>query len=254
MRRNHSSLKRVITGLESARLVTDIAPMSPTPRRSRRAALALAPMLFSALLAPRAFAQAQQPRRQPINPPQQAALSANDQADIARVEQYLNGITSAQARFMQTNPNGTSSMGNFYIRRPGRLRFEYDPPSKLLIVADGFQVTMYDPATRDFGQWPIGWTAASFLVAPQIRLSGDIRVLRVDRAAGELRITMVQEKKPNEGRIEVVLGDAPLQLRRWTIWDARNVPVEVVLSSMRAGVFLPDHLFAQPIPKERDHP
>ena len=92
---------------------------------------------------------------------------------------------------------------------------------------------MYDPATRDFSQWPIGWTAASFLVASTIRLSGDIRVLKVDRSAGELRITMAQEKKPNEGRIEMVLGDGPLQLRRWTIWDARNVAVEVVLSDLR---------------------
>ena len=62
--------------------------------------------------------------------------------------------------------------GTLYIRRPGRMRFEYDAPSKLKIVADGSQVTMWDPTTRDFGQWPIGWTAASFLVKEPLSLVG----------------------------------------------------------------------------------
>lgn len=203
------------------------------------------------LLAIAASAQTPPPRRQPVTPIPATQLSAQDRADVARAEQYLNGIVSAQARFLQTDPNGRTSQGNFYIRRPGKLRFEYDPPSKLHIVADGSQVTLYDPATRDFGQWPIGWTAASFLVAKTIQLSGDIRVLEVKRSAGELRLVLVQEKKPTEGRIEMVLGDGPLVLQRWTIWDARNSAVEVVLSNLRPGVFLPDHLFATPEPSAR---
>ena len=71
---------------------------------------------------------------------------------------------SLKARFVQSNPNGSVVQGTLYVRRPGRMRFEYDAPSQLKIVADGYQVTMWDNATRDFGQWPIGWTAASFLV------------------------------------------------------------------------------------------
>ena len=226
--------------------------MTSFQSRRRPLVAALGVAVFVAISAFPAFTQTAPPRRQPVTPIPATQLSAQDQADVVRVEQYLNAITSAQARFLQTDPNGRSSQGNFYIRRPGKLRFEYDPPSKLHIVADGTQVTMYDPTTRDFGQWPIGWTAASFLVAKTIQLSGDIRVLEVRRSAGELRLVLVQEKKATEGRIEVVLGDGPLLLQRWTIWDARNNAVEVVLSNFRPGVFLPDHLFATPEPSARN--
>ena len=78
---------------------------------------------------------------------------------MPQIEQYFNSIRSLKARFVQSNPNGSVVQGTLYVRRPGRMRFEYDPPSQLKIVADGFQVTMWDIATKDFGQWPIGWTA-----------------------------------------------------------------------------------------------
>ena len=87
---------------------------------------------------------------------------AQGQVGVPEIEKYFNAIRTMKARFVQTNPNGSIIQGTLYVRRPGRMRFEYDPPSQLKIVADGFQVTMWDPTTKDFGQWPIGWTAASF--------------------------------------------------------------------------------------------
>ena len=85
---------------------------------------------------------------------------AQAQPGTAEVERYINSIRTLKARFVQSNPNGSVVQGTLYVRRPGRMRFEYDPPSQLKIVADGSQVTMWDIANRDFGQWPIGWTAA----------------------------------------------------------------------------------------------
>ena len=84
------------------------------------------------------------------------------------------------------------------------MRFEYDPPSQMKVVADGWQVTMWDPVTKDFGQWPIGWTAASFLVKDPLKLSGDLTVEKVDRANGMLELTMVQTKQAAGGQ-----GDRP---------------------------------------------
>ena len=105
-----------------------------------------------------------------------AALPAQAQGQrgVPEIEKYLNSLRTLQARFVQSNPNGSIIQGTLYVRRPGRMRFEYDPPSQLKIVADGFQVTMWDPTTKDFGQWPIGWTAASFLVKDPLSLSGDL--------------------------------------------------------------------------------
>src|SRR5918993_5237768 len=102
--------------------------------------------------------------------------AAAQQVGVPQIEQYFNSIRTLKARFVQSNPNGSVVRGNLYVWRPGRMRFEYDAPSQLKIVADGAQVTMWDPATRDFGQWPIGWTAASFLVKEPLQLSGDITV------------------------------------------------------------------------------
>ena len=125
---------------------------------------------------------------------------------VPQIEQYFNGIRSLKARFVQSNPNGSVVQGTLYVRRPGRMRFEYDAPSQLKIVADGYQVTMWDNATRDFGQWPIGWTAASFLVKDPLVLSGDLQVEKLERVNGMLEATMSQARKPQEGKVIVRLA------------------------------------------------
>jgi outer membrane lipoprotein-sorting protein len=172
-----------------------------------------------------------------------AALPAQAQVGVPEIEQYLNSIKSLKSRFVQSNPNGSIVQGTLYVRRPGRMRFEYDPPSQLKIVADGYQVTMWDNATRDFGQWPIGWTAASFLVKDQLSLTGDLRVEKLDRVNGLLEATTVQAKKPQEGKVIVRFAENPMLLRGWTIIDNRGNQVTVSLSEMQTGLQLADSLF-----------
>jgi outer membrane lipoprotein-sorting protein len=172
-----------------------------------------------------------------------AASGAHAQAGVPEVEKYFNTLRTLQARFVQTNPNGSIVQGTLSVRRPGRMRFEYDPPSKLKIVADGTQVTMWDPGTRDFGQWPIGWTAASFLVKEPLQLSGDLQVEKIDRANGEIQLTMSQARKPQEGKIIVRLAENPLQLRGWSIIDNRGNKVDVALVDVKTGLQLADSLF-----------
>ena len=172
-----------------------------------------------------------------------AAGGADAQAGLPEVEAYFNAIRTLQARFVQSNPNGNVVQGTLYIRRPGRMRFEYDAPSQLKIVADGTQVTMWDPATRDFGQWPIGWTAASFLVMEPFRLSGDITVESQQVQNGLLVLTLVQTRKPQEGKVMVRLSQNPLQLRGWSIVDNRGNKVDVTLTDLKTGLQLADSLF-----------
>lgn len=175
-----------------------------------------------------------------------AALPASAQQGgigVPQIEQYFNGIKSLKARFVQSNPNGSVVQGTLYVRRPGRMRFEYDAPSQLKIVADGYQVTMWDNATRDFGQWPIGWTAASFLVKDPLVLSGDLQVEKLERVNGMLEATMAQARKPQEGKVIVRLAENPLLLRGWTIIDNRGNRVTVALNEMQTGLQLADSLF-----------
>ena len=172
-----------------------------------------------------------------------AGAANAQQAGIPEIEQYVNSIRTMQARFVQRNPNGSMVQGTLYVRRPGRMRFQYDAPSQLKVVADGTQVTLWDPVTRDFGQWPIGWTAASFLVKEPFKLSGDITVQGLQRTADGLQLTMVQTKKPQEGQIIVRLADNPWALRGWTIIDNRGNRVDVSLYNVQTGMQLADSLF-----------
>jgi len=169
---------------------------------------------------------------------------AQQQAGLQQVETYINSIRTLQARFVQSNPNGSNVQGTLYVSRPGKMRFQYDPPSQLKIVADGRQVTMWDPANKDFGQWPIGWTAASFLVMEPFRLSGDITVVANQRTPdGLLALTLVQTRKPQEGKVVVRLSENPMQLRGWSIIDNRGNKVDVALTNLQTGVQLADSLF-----------
>ncbi len=166
------------------------------------------------------------------------------QAGVPEVERYLNSIRTGQARFVQNNPNGSVVQGTLYLSRPGRMRFEYDAPSQLKIVADGTQVTMWDPANRDFGQWPIGWTAASFLVKEPLLLSGDITVESNQRTPdGLLALTLVQTRKPQEGKIVIRLSENPMQLRGWSVIDNRGNRVDVSLTELKTGMQLASSLF-----------
>jgi outer membrane lipoprotein-sorting protein len=194
-----------------------------------------------------AFAQTPQtprkPRRQSEETTPPPVLPVDQQAEIQRVEQYLNGIRTMQARFTQTGSDGRAAAGTLSLQRPGRMRFEYDPPATILIVADGSQVTLADFKDRTMSQWPLGWTSASFLAADVVRLSGDLTVTGVTRAGGELRVALIQTRRPQEGRVEMVFADQPLLLKGWTVWDAKNVPVTVSLNNLRTGVTLSRDLF-----------
>jgi outer membrane lipoprotein-sorting protein len=173
-----------------------------------------------------------------------AGAHAQGQPGTQEVERYVNSIRTLQARFVQSNPNGSVVQGTLSVSRPGKMRFEYDAPSQLKIVADGSQVTMWDPANKDFGQWPIGWTAASFLVKEPFQLSGDITVQSSQRTAdGLLALTMVQTRKPQEGKIIVRVSENPMQLRGWTILDNRGNKVDVTLTDLKTGIQLASSLF-----------
>lgn len=173
-----------------------------------------------------------------------AASGAQAQTGVPEIENYINSIRTLQARFVQSNPNGSILQGTLYVRRPGRMRFQYDPPSQLKIVADGSQVTLWDPATHDFGQWPIGWTAASFLVKEPLKLSGDLTVQALNRTAdGLIEATLVQTRKPQEGKVIVRFAENPLAMRGWSIIDNRGNKVDVALTQVQTGMQLADSLF-----------
>ena len=175
---------------------------------------------------------------------------AEQQAEIGRVERYLNGTVTLQARFSQIAPDGEVSEGTFYLRRPGRLRFEYDPPNPVLVMADGVWLIYHDRELGQFNRWPVYATPLGVLVAEQIRLDGDVRVSNMVRQPGALELTLVQKNKPGQGSLTLIFSDKPLELRQWWVVDAQGEITAVALTSIEKDLKLDPKLFffSDPVP------
>lgn len=181
-----------------------------------------------------------------------AALSELEIADIARAEAYLNTIQTMRARFIQVGPQGGLTEGNFYLRRPGRLRFEYDPPIPVLVVADGTWVVFYDSEINQVTRLPLGSTPLAVLLRDEVRLRGSVTVTDVERATGTLRITVIDSDAPDQGSITLVFSDRPLALRQWLIRDPQGQETSIALSEIRYNMILKPELFVffEPLDKE----
>ncbi len=177
---------------------------------------------------------------------------ASDQAAIAAVEGYFNGLTTLRARFLQIAQNGASAEGTAMIWRPGRMRFEYDPPEPTLLIAADGQFFHWDKELKQSAIVPLSATPLALLLRDPLRLSGDITVAAVERGGGLLRITLHRTDRAAEGRIQLVLDEAPLVLRQWAVQDAQGHITRVTLSDLRLGERFDPFLFAFNDPRFRE--
>lgn len=182
------------------------------------------------------------------------AVAGTQAPSVAGAEAYLDGLTTAQARFLQTAPNGTQLIGTFYLSRPGRLRFSYDPPVKDFIVADGLFLYFYDSELGEQSNAPIGQTLADFLLRPDLRLSGDITVTDVRHDGELLRITLTQTADPDAGTLTLGFTENPLALKKWRVTDGTGAITEIELFQMETGVVLDDTLFVYADPNRGSAP
>lgn len=194
-------------------------------------------------------ALAQAPAAVPLRP---AVLSAQDRADIARIEAYLNGLRTMRARFLQVAPDGAVTEGNAWIQRPGRMRFEYDPPSPLLLVAGNGGGMFYDKVLKQVTFFPLGSTPLGILLSDNLRLAGDVTVSRVERLPGQIHVTMYRTASPGDGTLTLVFADNPLSLRQWTIRDAQQRETTVSLFNVSLGGTFDQRLFDTADPRLRE--
>jgi outer membrane lipoprotein-sorting protein len=173
-------------------------------------------------------------------------------AAIARVEAYFNGLTTLRARFLQTAQNGALAQGTAWIWRPNRMRFEYDPPEPTLLVAADGQFFHYDRELRQPSVVPLASTPLGVLLRSPLRLSGDVTVAGVERSGGFLRVTVHRTGQAAEGRIQLILSEAPMELRQWVVVDAQGFTTRVTLSEIRTGERFDPFLFAFNDPRFRE--
>jgi outer membrane lipoprotein-sorting protein len=207
--------------------------------------------LFALPLLPLARpALAQRPPAVPA--PAAMALSAQDRADLTRVEAYLNGLRTLRARFLQVAPDGTINEGDAWIERPGRMRFEYDPPSPLLLVAAGGNGMFYDKTLKQVTYFPLGSTPLGILLSDNLRLQGAATVSGIERLPGQLHVSLFRTAAPGEGSLTLVFADDPLSLRQWVITDPQLRDTSVSLFNVALGGRFDQKLFETADPRLRE--
>lgn len=177
--------------------------------------------------------------------PAAADLPSDQQEIVRRVEAYFNGIHTLAADFQQLAPDGSLSTGKLYIDRDrGGMRFDYDPPSKILLVAPGdWRLIFYDGSIRQVNVIPLAETPLGFVLNKEVKLEGDVTVQAVRGRADEIDLTLVRTKEPDQGRVVLTLAKRPLELRRWAVTDAQGLTTTITLSQVQTGVPLDRKLF-----------
>jgi outer membrane lipoprotein-sorting protein len=172
-----------------------------------------------------------------------AAADTPTEAQIDRIESYLNTLRTLEARFVQNNPDGGFAQGKLYLHRPGRMRFIYDPPVPLQLYADGNLLIHVDTELEQVSHYPLEETPAHFLLRADINFRKGLTVKRYEHANKVVRIELVDGKNSDIGSVILTFSDAPLQLRSWTITDAQGLRTELALVDARFGGQLDPGLF-----------
>ncbi|MEM7743071.1 MAG: outer membrane lipoprotein carrier protein LolA [Pseudomonadota bacterium] len=171
------------------------------------------------------------------------ATAQVNQGDLLRISNYLNGITTMQGDFVQVGPDGDLSEGLFYMRRPGRIRFEYQPPNPTLIVADGFWVGVFDVLDNTLDRFPLSETPLDLLLRDRVNLRTEGAIESIERSAGQLRVRAVDPDAPDQGSLTMVFNDNPLELTQWIVTDSQGLNTTVALSGTQRNVSLGGELF-----------
>lgn len=172
-----------------------------------------------------------------------AGPAATVNPEIKKAEDYLNGLTTVTADFIQAAPDGAVSGGKFYLSRPGRLRWDYAPPVKLLVLADGSHLIYHDKELEEISYVSLDDTLAAFLATPEISLSGPVTVVKSSNSKGVVSVTIVKTGKKEDGSLTMFFTENPMKLKKMEIADASGQVTSITLSNMRLGMPLSDRLF-----------
>jgi len=170
--------------------------------------------------------------------------SAAAHEEIQKYEDCLNEMKTLSGEFTQINSKGHTSTGTIQISRPGRLCLTYNPPSSLLIMADGKWLITRDRAADEVNYSSLEKTPAGFILQPHVRFDGDVAVTKVARVGDMTEISLIRKEEPDAGAIILVFKDNPTALHEWRVIDPQGIETQVILSNIQTNVDLPNEIFA----------
>ena len=160
-------------------------------------------------------------------------FDANQKAQAARISNYLSSLQTLVGNFVQVGPDGTKTRGDFYIQKPGKVRFEYDPPTPIDVIADGSSLVVRDRnlATQDI--YPLSQTPLRYLLSDRIDLMKDTNVVNV--TSDDLFITVTIEERQaliGTSRLMLMMGAKDGQLKQWTVTDPQGYDTTVAVYNL----------------------
>ncbi len=155
---------------------------------------------------------------------------------LSALSTYFNNIKTAEASFTQINDDGTISTGDMLIRRPGRIRFEYNPPDESLVMASGGQVAIFDPRSNQPPQrFPLSKTPLFLILAKDVNFDQADMVVGHTTDGTSTTVIAQDPKRPEYGSIQLIFTGNPVQLRQWIVTDGSGQQTTVILGEFSFG-------------------
>ncbi len=167
-----------------------------------------------------------------------------EQLSLNALSAFLNDMKTAKAAFTQINNDGSVSTGHVYIKRPGRVRFEYDPPEKALVLASANKVAIFDGRSNQPPEsYPLKRTPLSVILARNVNLGAANMVVGHEYDGTATMVTAQDPEHPEYGNIQLRFTDGPIELRQWIINDGSGGQTTVILGEMESGIPLKNKIF-----------
>jgi outer membrane lipoprotein-sorting protein len=176
-------------------------------------------------------------------------LSGEQRAAIEQITGYFNSMRTLQGEFLQVGPKGHVSTGQFYIAKPGRMRFEYAPPNPFLVVADGTWVTIKNNARDTADQYPLSATPLRLVLAEEVDLLNEAEILEVEQVDGLTTLTLEDKSKMVPGHLVLIFDDDRNELQQWIIVDGQGRRTTISLNGIVAGIDPDPGLFQVELPR-----
>lgn len=158
-----------------------------------------------------------------------ADLSPEEVAIVQRVENYLNSLQTLSSRFVQLSDGGETVEGQFYLRRPGRLRLEYDDPVPIVMVTNGLSLLYFDKELRESTYIPLSKTPLWFLIREEVALYEETRIIRAEETKGAVKIELTADNDSLGAKMSLLFSNNPLAFKKWEIVDQQGITTRVAL-------------------------
>lgn len=179
----------------------------------------------------------------------------SEQHTLDRIARYLSELKSLKADFNQTSPDGSHATGTFFLKRPGKMRWQYNPPVPVLMLSNGDFLTYIDFELEQVTHLPLDSSLAGFLAQETIRFDGKgVAVADLRKGAGTIALTLVQSADPEEGRLTLLFSDNPLILKGLAMLDQAGQYTEISLTQSELNPDLDERLFAFEDPRVKRFP